>query len=236
MLPALLAVLATGLSARQASATCALGACIDARPTWSGGREDGNSRPERECPACDEADRRAAAAAEAYALSHIPEPSELPRADTVAEREQDTVTATEKNETRDHKAILACAIVVGGTTRNPFAAGLILLGGYYLVTHPSADLGRLPMRLSWQPEGGYVPAPKVPPAFPELRPAKRKTPVQGGGGLRKRWVDPDGNIYEWDYQHGRVEKYNKRGKHQGEYDAETGKQTKPADPEKKVEP
>jgi hypothetical protein len=49
-------------------------------------------------------------------------------------------------------------------------------------------------------------------------------------------VDRDGGIYEWDYQHGRVERYNKRGKHIGEFDAETGEQTKPADPDKKVEP
>ncbi|MFD9961823.1 colicin E3/pyocin S6 family cytotoxin, partial [Amycolatopsis sp. NPDC059020] len=39
--------------------------------------------------------------------------------------------------------------------------------------------------------------------------AKRKTPVQGGGGLRKRWKDDKGNIYEWDYRHGEWEMYNK---------------------------
>lgn len=81
-----------------------------------------------------------------------------------------------------------------------------------------------------------VPPPRELKAFPGTEPATRKTPVQGGGGLRKRWVDRDGGIYEWDYQHGRVERYNKRGKHIGEFDAETGEQTKPADPDKKVEP
>ena len=61
--------------------------------------------------------------------------------------------------------------------------------------------------------------------------------MQGGGQVRKRWKDPkSGDIFEWDYQHGTVEKYNKRGKHQGEFDPNTGAQTKPADPTRKVTP
>ncbi|MFF0082257.1 colicin E3/pyocin S6 family cytotoxin [Streptomyces canus] len=85
---------------------------------------------------------------------------------------------------------------------------------------------------------GPVPAPKGGlPGFPKAGPARAKTPVQGGGGLRKRWKDPkSGEIYEWDSQHGAVEKYNKRGKHLGEYDPNTGAQTKPADPTRKVTP
>ncbi|WP_424894287.1 colicin E3/pyocin S6 family cytotoxin [Streptomyces sp. SAI-124] len=43
-------------------------------------------------------------------------------------------------------------------------------------------------------------------------------------------------MYEWDSQHGTVEKYNKRGKHLGEFDANTGAQTKPANPTRKVTP
>ena len=43
-------------------------------------------------------------------------------------------------------------------------------------------------------------------------------------------------IYEWDYQHGRVEVYDRRGRHIGEYDPETGAQTKPANPDYQVEP
>jgi hypothetical protein len=54
--------------------------------------------------------------------------------------------------------------------------------------------------------------------------------------MRKRWKDPKGNIYEWDSQHGTVEKCNKRGKHQGEFDPDTGEQTKPKDPKREVEP
>lgn len=45
-----------------------------------------------------------------------------------------------------------------------------------------------------------------------------------------RWKGRDGTIYEWDFQHGAVEKYNKRGKHLGEFDHETGTQNKAADP------
>jgi len=82
----------------------------------------------------------------------------------------------------------------------------------------------------------YFPAPKKIEGIPDLTPAKPKTPVQGGGGLRRRWKDKKGNIFEWDSQHGRVEKYNKRGKHLGEFDPASGKQTKPADKTRKVEP
>jgi len=57
-----------------------------------------------------------------------------------------------------------------------------------------------------------------------------------GGRMRRRWKDDDGTIYEWDSQHGKVEVYNKRGVHQGEFDPDTGAQTKPADPGRKVEP
>lgn len=82
----------------------------------------------------------------------------------------------------------------------------------------------------------YHPKPDLLPAFPDARWAKSKTPVQGGGGLRPRWKSKDGTIYEWDFQHGAIEKYNKRGKHLGEFDHETGTQNKPADPTRKVEP
>lgn len=39
----------------------------------------------------------------------------------------------------------------------------------------------------------------------------------------------------WEQLDGAVEKYNKRGKHLGEFDHETGNQNKPADPTRKVE-
>ncbi len=79
-----------------------------------------------------------------------------------------------------------------------------------------------------------VPPPKTPPGFPDLRLVRPKT--RFAGGLRKRWKDGDGMIYEWDYQHGEVEKYSPRGKHLGEYDPETGKQRKGPDPSRSIEP
>ena len=84
--------------------------------------------------------------------------------------------------------------------------------------------------------GQHQPAPKQLPAFPNAQRVPPKTSVQGGGGMRKRWKDPDGNIYEWDSQHGAVEKYNSRGVHLGEFDPNTGAQTKPADKTRKVDP
>ncbi|MGR4975450.1 colicin E3/pyocin S6 family cytotoxin [Pseudomonas sp. LARHCG127] len=83
----------------------------------------------------------------------------------------------------------------------------------------------------------YYPTPTgVLPAFPDLVRGRSKTPVQGGGGLRPRWHDRKGNIYEWDRQHGALEKYNPRGKHLGEFNHITGEQTKKADKARKVEP
>lgn len=81
----------------------------------------------------------------------------------------------------------------------------------------------------------YHPRPSSFPAFRGLKRATPKTPKKGGG-LRDRWKDEDGTIYEWDSQHGALEKYNKRGKHLGEFDPETGVQTKPANKTRQVEP
>ena len=57
-----------------------------------------------------------------------------------------------------------------------------------------------------------------------------------GGKLRARWKDSDGKIYEWDSQHGELEKYDKRGKHLGAFDYKTGDKIKPADPKRRIEP
>jgi hypothetical protein len=81
----------------------------------------------------------------------------------------------------------------------------------------------------------YYPKPHTLPAFPDAKWAPGKTRMKGGG-LRPRWKDKKGTIYEWDFQHGAVEKYNKRGKHLGEFDHASGNQTKPADPTRTVEP
>jgi hypothetical protein len=73
----------------------------------------------------------------------------------------------------------------------------------------------------------------VPPrqlkAFPDARSVKPKS-------QRRRWKDNDGKIYEWDSQHGTVEIFDKQGHHIGEYDADTGAQTKPRNSNYAVEP
>ena len=69
--------------------------------------------------------------------------------------------------------------------------------------------------------------------LPDLRREKPKTPVSGGGGLRPRWKDKDGNIFEWDSQHGEMEIYDKQGKHQGSYNPKT-KEKKPPVKNRKV--
>jgi hypothetical protein len=81
----------------------------------------------------------------------------------------------------------------------------------------------------------YHTAPKGLTAFPDAKPAKQKTRVKGRG-TRMRWKSADGRILEWDYQHGAVEMYDKRGRHLGEFDAETGIQNKPADSKRRIEP
>ncbi|MDY6930099.1 MAG: colicin E3/pyocin S6 family cytotoxin, partial [Pseudomonadota bacterium] len=84
---------------------------------------------------------------------------------------------------------------------------------------------------------GPIQAPDELPAFPDAKPAKPKTPVQGGGGKRKRWKDSKGRIFEWDSQHGTVEGYDKTGKkHRGEFDPNTGEQIKPPKKGRNVEP
>jgi hypothetical protein len=63
-----------------------------------------------------------------------------------------------------------------------------------------------------------------PEAYPDLKRVKGKQPVQGGGGMRKRWVDNEGNIWEDDRKSQTLEKYNPKGKHLGEYDPDDRRQ------------
>ncbi|WP_369790302.1 colicin E3/pyocin S6 family cytotoxin [Rouxiella sp. WC2420] len=77
----------------------------------------------------------------------------------------------------------------------------------------------------------YHPAPETNEiGISGLRQAKKKTPKQGGGGLRERWVDAKGRrIYEWDSQHGELEEYRASdGEHLEFVDYKTGEQLKPA--------
>jgi hypothetical protein len=79
----------------------------------------------------------------------------------------------------------------------------------------------------------YIPPPKTLPAFPDAKTVRPKTPLKGRG-YRKRWKDSE-FIYEWDSFHGRVEKYDKQGKHLGEFDYETGERTKDPEPGRSIE-
>ncbi|MBI6215726.1 hypothetical protein JEP64_03850 [Proteus vulgaris] len=84
----------------------------------------------------------------------------------------------------------------------------------------------------------YHPAPKTEEikGLGELKRGKDKTPKQGGGGTRKRWIGDKGRkIYEWDYQHGEIEGYRASdGQHLGAFDPKTGNQLKPADPKRNI--
>jgi RHS repeat-associated protein len=86
--------------------------------------------------------------------------------------------------------------------------------------------GEKPKRDNQSTQQAYFPAPKELPGFPSAGKGKYYPKSD-----RKRWVLPDGSILEWDYQHGRVEKYDKTGKnHQGEYDPYSGERTKEPNP------
>jgi hypothetical protein len=83
---------------------------------------------------------------------------------------------------------------------------------------------------------GYTPPSEELPGFPNAKQVRPKT-RRSGAGFRKRWKDPDdGTIYEWDSQHGTVEKYDGNGHHLGEFDPDTGEQIKPKVSGRRVEP
>ena len=81
------------------------------------------------------------------------------------------------------------------------------------------------------PDHDYHSAPETEEitGFSGLRDAKKKTPRQGGGGLRERWMDAKGRtIYEWDSLHGELEAYRASdGSHLGSFDHKTGEQIDP---------
>ncbi|MCE5290255.1 MAG: hypothetical protein LLG14_13605 [Nocardiaceae bacterium] len=73
----------------------------------------------------------------------------------------------------------------------------------------------------------YVQAPDELEAFPNARKMRSVGPH-----FRKRWIDVDGKILEWDRESGALEKYTKRGEHLGEFDPVTGRQLKAAKAER----
>jgi hypothetical protein len=105
----------------------------------------------------------------------------------------------------------------------------------FILVFPESSGGRPVYIVVSVSDHKYHQAPKGLSAFPDATPAKQKTRVKGRG-TRMRWKTKDGPILEWDYQHGAVEMYDKRGRHLGEFDAETGEQNKPADPKRRIEP
>ncbi|MDH2066316.1 colicin E3/pyocin S6 family cytotoxin [Pantoea sp. GD03673] len=107
----------------------------------------------------------------------------------------------------------------------------------YILILPISDIPPIYVYLSQGRSGipdkdhDYHPAPETSEiGISGLRQAKKKTPKQGGGGLRERWVDAKGRrIYEWDSQHGELEEYRASdGEHLGSVDYKTGEQLKPA--------
>ena len=85
------------------------------------------------------------------------------------------------------------------------------------------------------PSLAFTPPPARLTAFSWADRVRPKTARQGGGGLRARWKDL-AYIYEWDSQHGTVEKYDAAGFHLGEFDPKTGAQLKLSKAGRKVEP
>ena len=80
---------------------------------------------------------------------------------------------------------------------------------------------------------------EIPPselsAFPGAKRARRKT--RFGGGLRARWKDAEGQIYEWDNKKGTVERYDRTGqRHLGDFDPATGERVSRPTKSRKVEP
>ena len=74
----------------------------------------------------------------------------------------------------------------------------------------------------------YIPPPRELPGFPKARRTDPKS-------QRQRWVDDEGHIFEWDYQHGAVEMYDPRGRHLGEFDYKTARQRKEPDPTRRID-
>jgi hypothetical protein len=79
---------------------------------------------------------------------------------------------------------------------------------------------------AFNPDHRHHQPPDVLAHFPEAVWVRRK-------GNRQRWESKD-RIFEWDYQHGTVEVYDKRGNHLGEFDPDTGEKTGKAIPKRRI--
>ncbi len=98
--------------------------------------------------------------------------------------------------------------ITGLAAAGSFILSLFSSGPSYTGPPPSPQPGPYPPQ-------SYIPPPRTLPAFPNAQPIG----VRNG---RKTWCDSD-YCYQWDSQHGTVEKYRRsNGSHVGEYDPETG--------------
>ncbi|WP_051150938.1 S-type pyocin domain-containing protein [Tatumella saanichensis] len=101
----------------------------------------------------------------------------------------------------------------------------------YILILPISDIPPIYIYLSQRkgmPYKGYSyhPAPETDEitGISDLIEVKGRTPKQGGGGTRERWMDrKKRRVYEWDSQHGELEEYRvSDGEHLGSLDHLTG--------------
>ena len=82
--------------------------------------------------------------------------------------------------------------------------------------------------------GTYIPPPDRLQGIPSAERVRPKSAV--AARRRAQWVDNDGNIYEWDYQHGDLEAFNPARPTYWVIDPRTGRRIKKAVPGRRVEP
>jgi RHS repeat-associated protein len=155
-----------------------------------------------------------------------------------ADRESDTaeaqVTSNETSQERTSAFVMALPIAGGAAVADgpiPIgdAIGVVILGGALIHDILYGPPVVVPVHNPGATIYNYTPPPKALPGFPGAARAKPK-------GGRTRWKTPNGDILEWDSQHGDVEVYNKRGRHQGSADPNTGEMIKDPVPGRTIEP
>ena len=136
-----------------------------------------------------------------------------------------------KNRAGEFMAGTLAAAVITSKLDTPFPSPADLVAGAEIIVGGLVALGILIYDAANDndPVITYTPAPKDLPGFPGATRAKPK-------GGRTRWKTPEGDILEWDSQHGDVEVYNKRGKHKGTADPETGEMIKEPVPGRTIDP
>ncbi len=124
--------------------------------------------------------------------------------------------------------VLAAAAVASQSDSPALGPGdilaLLLIAKYVIdSSNPTSTIGM------YHDADSYIPPPKTLPGFPGAVKVRRKNE-------RARWHLPNGDIGEWDSQHGEVEIYDKTGKkHKGAYDPETGEKKKDPKPGRKTD-